>query len=190
MPECIYNSRCHCVSLVDTNGRQKIHFDSFERPQPICIQNQVALVRLLVFRTVAYLLRPGASGLKPQCSLSSSSLGYAGQNSVEFSSLPLTAGCLQPHLLCYLTASSVSGSQQQHLLLRFHAEDLDKERGAIMEEWRGLQGSSGRTQFADWKSLLAGSKAGHSDSRRCVTVSLCHNVSGQTVDKCRGSVLP
>jgi predicted Zn-dependent peptidase len=46
------------------------------------------------------------------------------------------------------------------LLLWFRCapEDLSRERGALMEEWRMTQDSAGRQQVAHWKLLLEGAK--------------------------------
>ena len=42
--------------------------------------------------------------------------------------------------------------------LRCAAGDLTKERGAVMEEWRMNRDSNGRSQEANWKLILQGSK--------------------------------
>lgn len=41
---------------------------------------------------------------------------------------------------------------------RAAAGDLSKERGAVLEEWRGTRDASGRMQEAYWKLALQGSK--------------------------------
>jgi len=38
------------------------------------------------------------------------------------------------------------------------AEDLEKERGAVMEEYRGSRNANGRMQDSHWALLMAGSK--------------------------------
>ena len=41
---------------------------------------------------------------------------------------------------------------------RCSPEDLDKERGAVLEEWRGSKDSMGRTQEASFKFMMDGCK--------------------------------
>ena len=42
--------------------------------------------------------------------------------------------------------------------IRCSKEDLDKERGAVMEEWRMSQDASGRASQSHWKMIMKGSK--------------------------------
>lgn len=42
--------------------------------------------------------------------------------------------------------------------VRVSKEDLDKERGAVMEEYRGTRNASGRMQDANWALMMEGSK--------------------------------
>lgn len=42
--------------------------------------------------------------------------------------------------------------------VRVSTEDLEKERGAVLEEWRGGRNASGRIQDAYWQLMLEGSK--------------------------------
>ena len=42
--------------------------------------------------------------------------------------------------------------------IRVSAEDLDKERGAVMEEYRGGRNATGRMQDSHWTLLFEGSK--------------------------------
>ena len=44
------------------------------------------------------------------------------------------------------------------LTSRCDQADVEKERGAVLEEWRMSRDSSGRTQEAQFKFMLAGSK--------------------------------
>ena len=60
------------------------------------------------------------------------------------------------------------------MLGRCAQEDVDKERGAVLEEWRGTKDSMGRTQEATYKFLLAGCKVG---CRACVSAVLGHRCS-------------
>ncbi|GJP47352.1 hypothetical protein CLOM_g6553 [Closterium sp. NIES-68] len=43
--------------------------------------------------------------------------------------------------------------------IRISSEDVEKERGAVMEEWRERRGAMGRMQDAHWQLLMKGSKA-------------------------------
>lgn len=38
------------------------------------------------------------------------------------------------------------------------AEDLEKERGAVMEEYRGSRNANGRMQDSHWALMMGGSK--------------------------------
>lgn len=42
--------------------------------------------------------------------------------------------------------------------IRVSKDDLKKERGAVMEEYRGNRNASGRMQDAHWTLLMEGSK--------------------------------
>lgn len=42
--------------------------------------------------------------------------------------------------------------------IRVSKEDLEKERGAVMEEYRGNRNASGRMQDAHWILMMEGSK--------------------------------
>lgn len=42
--------------------------------------------------------------------------------------------------------------------VRASADDLEKERGAVMEEYRGGRNASGRMQDAHWVLMMEGSK--------------------------------
>ncbi|XP_010545332.1 PREDICTED: zinc protease PQQL-like isoform X2 [Tarenaya hassleriana] len=42
--------------------------------------------------------------------------------------------------------------------VRVSKEDLEKERGAVLEEYRGTRNASGRMQDAHWQLMMAGSK--------------------------------
>lgn len=42
--------------------------------------------------------------------------------------------------------------------VRVSKDDLDKERGAVMEEYRGNRNASGRIQDAQWILMMEGSK--------------------------------
>ncbi|KAL2930027.1 Zinc protease PQQL-like [Bienertia sinuspersici] len=43
--------------------------------------------------------------------------------------------------------------------IRVSAEDLEKERGAVMEEYRGSRNANGRMQDSHWALMMAGSKS-------------------------------
>lgn len=42
--------------------------------------------------------------------------------------------------------------------IRASEEDLEKERGAVLEEWRNEKNSAGRLRTSHWKLLMEGSK--------------------------------
>jgi len=42
--------------------------------------------------------------------------------------------------------------------IRVSKDDLEKERGAVMEEYRGSRNAMGRLQDAHWILLMEGSK--------------------------------
>lgn len=42
--------------------------------------------------------------------------------------------------------------------IRLSKEDLEKERGAVMEEYRGGRNASGRIEDAHWALMMEGSK--------------------------------
>ena len=42
--------------------------------------------------------------------------------------------------------------------IRVSKDDLDKERGAVMEEYRGSRNATGRMQDANWILMMEGSK--------------------------------
>ena len=42
--------------------------------------------------------------------------------------------------------------------VRVSAEDLEKERGAVLEEYRGGRNAAGRMQDSHWALLFEGSK--------------------------------
>ena len=42
--------------------------------------------------------------------------------------------------------------------IRVSKDDLEKERGAVMEEYRGNRNASGRMQDAHWVLMIEGSK--------------------------------
>ena len=42
--------------------------------------------------------------------------------------------------------------------IRCAPDDLERERGAVLEEWRATRNSAGRTQEASWRQMLAGSR--------------------------------
>lgn len=42
--------------------------------------------------------------------------------------------------------------------IRVSADDLEKERGAVMEEYRGGRNAAGRMQDAHWVLMMEGSK--------------------------------
>ena len=44
----------------------------------------------------------------------------------------------------------------QHASRRCAPEDLDKERGAVLEEWRMGRDSAGRAQEAHWQLIMKG----------------------------------
>ena len=43
--------------------------------------------------------------------------------------------------------------------IRVAEEDVEKERGAVLEEWRERRNAAGRMQEAYWQLLMKGSKA-------------------------------
>ena len=49
------------------------------------------------------------------------------------------------------------------LQVRVSREDLDKERGAVMEEYRGTRNATGRMQDANWVLMMEGSKVFDTD---------------------------
>lgn len=42
--------------------------------------------------------------------------------------------------------------------IRVSAGDLEKERGAVLEEYRGSRNANGRMQDANWVLMMEGSK--------------------------------
>lgn len=42
--------------------------------------------------------------------------------------------------------------------IRVSKDDLEKERGAVMEEYRGSRNATGRLQDAHWILMMEGSK--------------------------------
>lgn len=42
--------------------------------------------------------------------------------------------------------------------IRVSKDDLEKERGAVMDEYRGNRNASGRMQDAHWALMMEGSK--------------------------------
>ncbi|RZC87894.1 hypothetical protein C5167_004073 [Papaver somniferum] len=42
--------------------------------------------------------------------------------------------------------------------VRISAEDLEKERGDVLEEYRGTRNANGRMQDAHWNLMMEGSK--------------------------------
>lgn len=63
--------------------------------------------------------------------------------------------------------------------IRCSPEDLAKERGAVMEEWRMGRNSRGRAQEAQWKLMLQGSQ--YADRLPIGLESVIKNVSADTV---------
>ena len=59
--------------------------------------------------------------------------------------------CLCVHLPAHLPHLRVQ--------IRVAPEDVEKERGAVLEEWRERRNAAGRMQEAYWQLLMKGSKA-------------------------------
>ena len=57
-----------------------------------------------------------------------------------------------------------------HLARRCSTEDLDNERGAVMEEWRSGKDSRGRVAEAQWRLIMQGTKVCRSVLARYVTM--------------------
>jgi hypothetical protein len=55
--------------------------------------------------------------------------------------------------------------------IRISAEDLDKERGAVLEEYRGGRNATGRMQDSHWTLLFQGSKV----------ITLCPGIYGSMI---------
>ena len=55
--------------------------------------------------------------------------------------------------MCYVTEAVLVA-----YACRCSAEDLDNERGAVMEEWRSGKNAAGRVQEAQWKLVMQGTK--------------------------------
>lgn len=62
---------------------------------------------------------------------------------------------------------------------RCSVEDLERERGPVMEEWRGQRSASGRSMQALWKLMHEGSK--YADRMPIGLESVIQNVSADTV---------
>lgn len=63
----------------------------------------------------------------------------------------------------YLVIASEYSLLKQSLIscvgqVRVSADDLEKERGAVLEEYRGSRNANGRMQDAHWVLMMEGSK--------------------------------
>ena len=47
--------------------------------------------------------------------------------------------------------------------MRVSTDDLEKERGAVLEEYRGNRNATGRMQDAHWVLMMEGSQVSFSD---------------------------
>ena len=63
--------------------------------------------------------------------------------------------------------------------IRVAEEDVEKERGAVLEEWRERRNAAGRMQEAYWQLLMKGSKASCSGQLQMST--LPHSVTVQAI---------
>lgn len=63
--------------------------------------------------------------------------------------------------------------------IRVSAEDLEKERGAVMEEYRGSRNANGRMQDSHWALMMAGSK--YAERLPIGTEKVIRTVSAATV---------
>ncbi|KAK9715778.1 hypothetical protein RND81_06G188600 [Saponaria officinalis] len=63
--------------------------------------------------------------------------------------------------------------------IRVSAEDLEKERGAVMEEYRGTRNANGRMQDSHWALMMAGSK--YAERLPIGTEKVIRTVSAATV---------
>lgn len=61
--------------------------------------------------------------------------------------------------LCILDAQwHLLTNMKNYLQIRASAEDLEKERGAVLEELRGGRNAMGRIQEAHWMLMMKGSQ--------------------------------
>ncbi|KAH9623003.1 hypothetical protein KSS87_020828 [Heliosperma pusillum] len=78
-----------------------------------------------------------------------------------------------------LLARAISVLAEFSTEIRVSAEDLEKERGAVMEEYRGTRNANGRMQDSHWALMMAGSK--YAERLPIGTEKVIRTVSAATV---------